>query len=100
MLAYWHIQHTHDEARPLLSSRPATYADLVSTVLLSRGVKPGGTGRVAKRKATPVRVVGGKLTPEIEMVAEQWKRQTMPKHMARRTGSTTEAVAWLFDPER
>lgn len=89
-------------------SSPANYHDIIQGLMLSKGVRPkdvaGGKtsshltkGRSPMRRGGPqVKVVGGELTPSIEMVAEQFKRQGMPKHMVKRTGSDREAVDWLL----
>lgn len=108
LLAYWMLHHSTKDERVMLS-RPANYHDLIQGLMLSRGIKPcdaaggktpkGFKGKGAppiKRAARSTNVVGGELTPAIEMAASAFRRQSMPKHMARKTGSSPEAVDWLL----
>lgn len=94
------VHHSTKDERVLLS-RPANYHDMLQGLMLSRGVKPGelrpkGPKQLPRKAESQINVVGGKTTPNIEMVAAAWKRQGMAKHMAKRTGSDPEAVAWFL----
>ncbi len=108
MLAYWQIAKGADPRRAVLSN-PASYNDLMHTLLLSRGVDPqelgrGGTGaprgRRGRRAPAPrVNVVGGRWTRSYEAAGQTWGAANLSKDWKKRTGTADSAIAWALDPD-
>ncbi len=99
MLAYWHATHDldTDATAPMLSSGPAGYHGEVRALLLQ--------SRARRHKALPsrgagVKVHGGEMTPQVRAMANAFRQSKIRKRIAKQTGSSPEAVDWLFDPER
>lgn len=87
---------------------PVTLNDLLSVLLISRGVNPSEAIKTAparpkrkrdgvtRGKRASVNVHGGQASEAALAIADQWHSVNMPKDMARRTNSTPEGIAWLF----
>ena len=102
LLAYHRITHSTDPQRAILS-QPATYHDLLCSLLMARGKDPAKLTQSEPRRrapgrgrAAPVTVHGGRSTPQMEAMADQWHSANMAKDWAKRTGSDPEAIAWLM----
>ncbi len=103
-MAYWRINHGSAPMRSI-SSRPASYHDLMHALMLSRGIDPASLSESgaprATRRARPasVRVVGGQLTSGMRSMADQWHTAHMPADWSRHTGSDRAAIAWALEAD-
>ena len=94
--------HSTSDARSLLSA-PATYRDLLHTLLISRGRNPAEVGRPGtapppRRASTTVNAVGGSWTPAVQQMGEAFHSANFNRLWASETGSAPEALAWAMDP--
>lgn len=103
LLALHTLTHSDSDQRTMLSA-PASYNDLLSALMLSRGIRPGErrSGRPQRgiTRGPSVRAFDGQreipVTPELRQAAELYRSAGLGRHMAKRTGSTPDGIAWLL----
>jgi len=94
-----------DDKRTMLST-PATFHDMLSGLLVSRGVRPGALReRAVKGEGRPanVKVHGGKATPDLVQYADQAHTNTVRNTLIDRAGGGSigaKRVDWWFDPTK
>ena len=102
LLAY-RLVHLGTSPERAMLSMPSTYQDLLQAALVYRGKSPadvlGKSGGPPMAPTAPVTVVGGKLTPQIEMMANAWGRAQLPALWARKTGSDPALIRRLMSGE-
>lgn len=101
LLAYHQVRTSQHHHRALLVA-PATYGDMLSSLLLSKGVNPETVGGGNRPPEPPraVRVFDGASevppAPHHVDLCERFARANLPRDMAKKTSSSAAGIAWLL----